>query len=75
VEVFLERNEVGVSGERADIFLVVHRELRLSLSLALQREGEGGQRSRACEGSGEVRSGVRGRVARGGGFYSCGKER
>jgi hypothetical protein len=26
---------------------VAHRELRLSLSLALQREGEGGQRSRA----------------------------
>jgi hypothetical protein len=53
VEVFLERNEVGLSGERADISLVVHRELRLSLSLALQHEGEGGQRSHACEGSGE----------------------
>jgi hypothetical protein len=36
VEVFLERNEVGLSGERADISLVVHKELRLSLSLALQ---------------------------------------
>jgi hypothetical protein len=60
-----------VSGERMDISSVVHRELRLSLSLPLQREGEGGQCSRACEGSGEVRSGVRERVARGRGFYSA----
>jgi glutamate synthase domain-containing protein 3 len=61
-----------VSGKRADTTSVPHRESRFSLSLALQREGEGGQRSRACERSGEVRSGVRESVAGWGGFYSVG---
>jgi hypothetical protein len=47
--------------------------LRLSLSLASARRGSAlalGERW-----GGEEWSGVRGRVAWGGGFYSCGKER
>jgi hypothetical protein len=41
VEVFLERNKVGLSGERVDISSVVHRELRLSPSLCGKRERVG----------------------------------
>jgi hypothetical protein len=57
-----------VSGERADTSSEAHRELRLSLPCSLQREGEGGQRSRAGERSGEVRSGVRESGSGWGGF-------
>jgi hypothetical protein len=56
-----------VSEERADTSSVPRRELQLSLPRSLQREGEDGQRSRAYERGVEERSGVRGRVARGGG--------
>jgi hypothetical protein len=58
-----------VSVKRADTTSVPHRESRFSLSLALQREGEGAQRSHACERSGEVRESGSGW---GGGVYSVG---
>jgi hypothetical protein len=44
-----------------------------SLPRSLQRERGETMLSRSGRGV-EERSGVRGRVARGGGFYSCGKE-
>jgi hypothetical protein len=65
-----------VSGERADTSSVPRRESRLSLSpspSAARRRGWAAlPRLREGCGGEEWRSRVRGRVARGGGFYSGG---
>jgi hypothetical protein len=66
----LEGKEAGVSGERMTTKTGLLW-IRLSPSLSAARGGEG-QRSHAREWDVEERSGVRGRVARGGGFYSDG---
>jgi hypothetical protein len=61
----------GERGEGGHLLSASLRVSALSLPRPLQREGEDGQRSHACERGVEERSGVRGRVARGGGFYSA----